>query len=163
MLEEFSRIWLHRFNEVMGTKMRDRKLNSVVVVDDDLVYLQTVGLMLKKIGFDHVKMFSNACDALDWLSGNKPNLIVSDWDMPLLTGHEFLEEVRANPKISEIPFILNTGNLSESYWSQAIASGVTEFLFKPFNFSEFKDSVFIALDLAEFESETSTENKKIAC
>jgi phosphoserine phosphatase RsbU/P len=157
LLEEFSRIWLHRFNEVMGTKMRDRKLNSVVVVDDDLVYLQTVGLMLKKIGFDHVKMFSNACDALDWLSGNKPNLIVSDWDMPLLTGHEFLEEVRANPKI------LNTGNLSESYWSQAIASGVTEFLFKPFNFSEFKDSVFIAMDLAEFESETSTENKKIAC
>ena len=137
-------------------------MNCVVVVDDDAVYLHTVGLMLKKIGFSDVKMFSNACDALDWLGVNKPNLIVSDWDMPMLTGHEFLEEVRADPHTCEIPFILNTGNLSESYWRQAIASGVTEFLFKPFNFSEFKDSVFVALDLVTPEKKSTSTIKNFA-
>jgi len=63
-----------------------------VVVDDDLVYLQTVGLMLKKLGFNDIKLFSNPIDALSYIETTQIDLIVSDWDMPLMTGHEFLEK-----------------------------------------------------------------------
>jgi response regulator RpfG family c-di-GMP phosphodiesterase len=142
--------------------MQSQVKRSAVVVDDDIVYLQTVGLMLKKMGFSDVKMFSNALDALDFVESEKTDLIVSDWDMPMMTGCEFLEEVRRNPRTNSIPFILNTGNHSETYWRQAIAAGVTEFLFKPFGFADFKDSVSIALDLADYDRGQQNARQKKA-
>jgi CheY-like chemotaxis protein len=80
--------------------MESQVKRSAVVVDDDIVYLQTVGLMLKKIGFSvDVKMFSNALDALRLcLKSEKTDLIVSDWDMPMMTGCEFLRRSTSQPK-----------------------------------------------------------------
>jgi len=136
---------------------------KAVVVDDDLVYLQTVGLMLKKLGFQDIKLFSNPIDALTYIETTKIDLIVSDWDMPLMTGCEFLERIRKNPKTNSIPFILNTGNHSEAYWHQAIIAGVTEFLFKPFSFNDFRDSVLIAIDLASYDCRQNNSLSKLAC
>jgi two-component system, sensor histidine kinase and response regulator len=136
---------------------------KAVVVDDDLVYLQTVGLMLKKLGFQDIKLFSNPIDALTYIQTTKIDLIVSDWDMPLMTGCEFLERIRKNPKTNSIPFILNTGNHSEAYWRQAIIAGVTEFLFKPFSFNDFRDSVLIAIDLASYDRRQNNSLSKLAC
>ena len=134
-----------------------------VVVDDDLVYLQTVGLMLKKLGFNDIKLFSNPIDALSYIETTQIDLIVSDWDMSTMTGCEFLEQIRKNPKTNSISFILNTGNRSEAYWRQAITEGVTEFLFKPFSFRDFRDSVFIAIDLASYDRDRHNSVSKLAC
>jgi CheY-like chemotaxis protein len=134
-----------------------------VVVDDDLVYLQTVGLMLKKLGFNDIKLFSNPIDALSYIETTQIDLIVSDWDMSTMTGCEFLEQIRKNPKTNSISFILNTGNRSEAYWRQAITEGVTEFLFKPFSFRDFRDSVFIAIDLASYDRGRHNSVSKLAC
>lgn len=134
-----------------------------VVVDDDLVYLQTVGLMLKKLGFNDIKLFSNPIDALSYIETTQIDLIVSDWDMSTMTGCEFLEQIRKNPKTNSISFILNTGNRSEAYWRQAITEGVTEFLFKPFSFRDFRDSVFIAIDLTSYDRGRHNSVSKLAC
>jgi two-component system, chemotaxis family, chemotaxis protein CheY len=134
-----------------------------VVVDDDLVYLQTVGLMLKKLGFNDIKLFSNPIDALSYIETTQIDLIVSDWDMSTMTRCEFLEQIRKNPKTNSISFILNTGNRSEAYWRQAITEGVTEFLFKPFSFRDFRDSVFIAIDLASYDRGRHNSVSKLAC
>jgi CheY-like chemotaxis protein len=134
-----------------------------VVVDDDLVYLQTVGLMLKKLGFNDIKLFYNPINALSNIETTQIDLIISDWDMPIMTGCEFLEQIRKNPKTNSIPFILNTGNRSEAYWRQAITAGVTEFLFKPFSFRDFRDSVFIAIDLASYDRDRHNSVSKLAC
>ena len=56
-----------------------------VVVDDDLVYLQTVGLMLKK-RFNDIKLFYNPINALSYIETTQIDLIISDWDMPIMTG-----------------------------------------------------------------------------
>jgi CheY-like chemotaxis protein len=134
-----------------------------VVVDDDLVYLQTVGLMLKKLGFNDIKLFSNPIDALSYIETTQIDLIVSDWDMSTMTRCEFLEQIRKNPKTNSISFILNTGNRSEAYWRQAITEGVTEFLFKPFSFRDVRDSVFIAIDLASYDRGRHNSVSKLAC
>lgn len=162
-LASFYQAWLHSLIEMMELTMRSQALRSVVVVvDDDLTYLQTVGLMLKKMGFAQVKLFSNAFDASDWLENEATDLIVSDWDMPVMTGFELLENARANPKTKDIPFIGNTGNLSESYWKQAIACGASEFLFKPFSFFEFRDSVHLVLDMHSSTATRRAHQKKLA-
>ena len=121
-------------------------MRCAIAVDDDPVYLESVGLMLRKVGFAEVRLFCNALDALDWLDGHTPDLIVSDWDMPLMTGRELLEEVRGEASMREIPFILNTGNESQYYLQQAYASGATDFLNKPYSFAQFRESVRNALE-----------------
>ncbi len=122
--------------------MQDKPFRSAIVVDDDVVYLRTVGLMLKKIGFDNIQQFTGADEALDWLAAKQTDLIVSDWDMPTINGLEFLKAVRSSPKTMTTGFILNTGNLSEAYWTQGIQAGASFFLFKPFGFPAFRDAVF---------------------
>jgi response regulator RpfG family c-di-GMP phosphodiesterase len=83
--------------------------------------------------------------------------------MPLMTGCEFLEKIRKNPKTNSVPFILDTGNRSEACWRQAIAAGVAEFLFKPFRYSDFRDSVLIAIDLARYDRRHHDSMSKLAC
>jgi two-component system chemotaxis response regulator CheY len=122
--------------------MQHKQFRSAMVVDDDVVYLRTVGLMLKKIGFADVQQFTGADEALEWLDAEPTELIVSDWDMPTINGLEFLKAVRSSPKTMATAFILNTGNLSETYWTQGIQAGASFFLFKPFGFPDFRDAVF---------------------
>lgn len=114
------------------------------------------------MGFAQVNMFSNAFDALDWLDNQTADLTVNHWDMPVMTGCELLEEVRAEPKTKDTPFPINTGNLSENYWRQAIAFGVTEFPFKPFTYAEFRDSILLALDVHSTVTIGEIDEKKLA-
>ena len=51
---------------------------------------------------------------------------------------------------------------SDLRWKEAIKCGVTEFLFKPFSFQDFKSSVLLALDLAEAESDLEEMDEKLA-
>lgn len=129
--------------------MSSKALGTVVVIDDDVAYLNTVAFMLRSMGFKHVAKFENGFDAIDFIEDNKPDLVVSDWDMPILTGMDVLMLMRDDPELSEIPFILNTGHLGQDRWKEAIKCGVTEFLFKPFSFEDFKESVMLTLELAE--------------
>ena len=132
------------------------------VVDDDVVYLDTVALMLRAIGFKQIKTYENGLDAIEAIENDRPDLVISDWDMPILTGMDVLMLMRDDPELSEIPFILNAGHLGQDRWKEAIKCGVTEFLFKPFSFEDFKESVMLTLELAENEKATDDFEQKLA-
>ena len=123
--------------------------DTAVVVDDDRHFLESVGLMLRRIGFRDIKLFVDAHDALDWLAEGYSDLIVSDLDMPLMNGCEFLQEVRAKPTTVDTPFILNTGNLMPEYRHAAITSGASEYLFKPYKLDDLKEKVLAIVDCSE--------------
>ena len=129
--------------------MCNKCLDTAVVVDDDRHFLESVGLMLRRIGFRDIKLFVDAYDALEWLEEGVSNLIVSDLDMPLMNGCEFLQEVRAKPATVDTPFILNTGNLMPEYRHAAITSGASEYLFKPYKLDELKAKVLAIVDCVE--------------
>ena len=123
--------------------------DTAVVVDDDRHFLESVGLMLRRIGFRDIKLFVDAHDALEWLEEGASDLIVSDLDMPLMNGCEFLQEVRAKPTTVDTPFILNTGNLMPEYRHAAITSGASEYLFKPYKLDDLKAKVLAIVDCVE--------------
>ncbi len=129
--------------------MCNKCFDTAVVVDDDRHFLESVGLMLRRIGFRDIKLFVDAYDALDWLEEGNSNLIVSDLDMPLMNGCEFLQEVRAKSTTIDTPFILNTGNLTPEYRQAAITSGASEYLFKPYKLEELKEKVLAIVDCVE--------------
>jgi len=74
------------------------------------------------------------------------DLIVSDNQMPVMTGLEFLVQVRANPHFGSIPFILYSGNITDEIQRQAHQAGVMAVLNKHYNFSDFFAIVSKALD-----------------
>lgn len=75
-----------------------------------------------------VESAANADDALDRISNDPPDCIISDYNMPSLNGLELLKSVRE--EYPELPFILYTGKGSEAVADEAISAGVTDYLQK---------------------------------
>jgi len=129
--------------------MQVLKDKIIYVIDDDSVHLEMMRFMLRRIGFVHIETFADAESAFEHMQIEKPNVIISDWNMDPVDGLQLLKMVRLNDFLTEVPFIIVTANTSEHYWRDAIMAGVTEFLFKPLNFDVFREAVMIALDISD--------------
>ena len=120
-------------------------MKHILLVDDHEMARQPLKLFLEHQGY--------ACDeaehgasALAWLEqGQHVDLIVSDNQMPVMTGLEFLLQVKANPHFGTIPFILYSGNITDEIQRQAHQAGAVAVLSKPYNFSDFVAVVTKAL------------------
>ena len=120
-------------------------LLSVVVVDDDSSFLDAMKAMLKRIGFQNIYAYDNVEDAWTHIQQDAPSLIISDWNMDPINGYEFLLMMKFEEHSRNIPFIMNTANMSEEYWVKAIGAGADDFLVKPFSFADLKETIEIAL------------------
>ncbi|SIS21642.1 bacterio-opsin activator domain-containing protein [Natronorubrum thiooxidans] len=102
---------------------------TVLIVDNEPGFADLVGEMLEREHEDIVaEPAMDAEEALSTLEERSIDCIVSDYEMPRMTGLELLERVREDDP--ELPFILFTGRGSETVASEAIAAGVTQYLQK---------------------------------
>ncbi len=92
--------------------------------------LQIQKRALQAIDGIEITTAQNGLEALDAFDAGKFDLILSDWNMPAMTGIEFLEAVRIRD--SKIPFIMITTECQKGQVVEAIAAGVTDYLVKPF-------------------------------
>ncbi len=60
-------------------------------------------------------------------------LIISDWNMPNCTGLEFLKKVRADARFGKLPFVMLTAEAEASQVKEALTSGATNYILKPFS------------------------------
>ncbi len=109
---------------------------SILLVDDKPEIAKIIMLYLS--AYD-VKYVENPLIAIAWLSsGNIPDLIISDINMPEMTGEEFLLYLKANDMFSDIPvFILSSVDGSEDR-IRLFEEGAEDFILKPFNPEELK-------------------------
>ncbi len=108
--------------------------SHVLVVDDMGTMRKIVSKSLKEIGFT---TFTEAADgALAWqalTTAQTPvGLIVSDWNMPNCTGIEFLKRVRGDARFKNLPFFLLTAESEKGQIIEALTSGVSGYVIKPF-------------------------------
>ncbi|TKX60786.1 response regulator, partial [Halorubrum sp. SP9] len=102
---------------------------SVLLVDDDPALAGlTADILSEQESQFAVETVTSASEGLDRLATDNFDCIVSDYDMPGQNGIEFLKTVREEDPA--LPFILYTGKGSEAVASDAIASGVTDYLQK---------------------------------
>jgi len=121
-------------------------MKRILLVDDSEMARQALKSFLEHQGYACEEAEHGAA-ALAWLEQGQPvDLIVSDNQMPVMTGMEFLLQVKANPHFNSVPFILYSGNITDEIQRQAHQVGAVAVLSKPYNFSDFVKIVTQALE-----------------
>ncbi|WP_343716890.1 EAL domain-containing protein [Inquilinus sp.] len=84
-----------------------------------------------------VQAFGDPLEALGWLAGHTPDLVIADYKMPNLDGAEFTRRLRGNPHVADVPVIVITAYDDRSFRLQALEAGATDFLQSPVDHHEF--------------------------
>jgi len=105
----------------------------ILVVDDSLTVRTLVERGLKEVGFEVVKA-ENGQAGLNLLkNGVRPDLILSDIDMPVMNGEEFCRNVHSDPVLASIPFVVLSANNDRPIMRRMLQLGADAYLVKPFN------------------------------
>lgn len=104
---------------------------SIVVVDNMQVQIDLASSIFKHAGY-LVYPAQDSHQALALIREHRPNLIVSDVCMPVGSGYELIEAVKADPELRNIPFVFLTSTaMTESERRKGLALGATKYLFRP--------------------------------
>jgi len=118
---------------------------KILFVDDEADLVSTVECRLKWADFDVVTA-PNGKEGLDKAEAEKPNLILLDTNMPIMNGHEMLEQLRKNPRLKDIPVIMLTSVFETRDIAKASSYGITDYVTKPFDFTELVEKISNALE-----------------
>jgi len=108
---------------------------TVLVVDDFSTMRRIVRNVLRELDFKNILEADDGTTAVDVLQSHKVDLIVSDWNMPKMTGLELLKFVRSNDKTKDIPFLMVTAEAQKENIVEAIKAKVSNYIVKPFTAS----------------------------
>ena len=120
--------------------MSDEKALKVLVVDDEIHIVQVVAIKLRNNGFDVITC-ENGAQALKIVSNAKPDVIVTDFQMPVMTGLELVENLRKQPDTAKIPVIMLTARGFAIEDRQKEELNISACLSKPFSPRELLQSV----------------------
>jgi two-component system sensor histidine kinase/response regulator len=119
---------------------------TVFLVVDDFEPMRIVtSSQLRSMGAKAIVMACNGVEALRMLRDRRVDIVLSDWNMPVMTGLELLKAVRADERLSHLPFIMITAEAERDRVAEAIASGVSDLLVKPYTADRFAKRVEKAL------------------
>ena len=114
---------------------------KVLVVDDFSTMRRIVKNTLRQIGFTNIEEAEDGQKAYDRLIVEKFDFVVSDWNMPNMTGIDLLRKVRATPMIKDIPFLMVTAEAKQENIVEAIKAGVSNYIVKPFTVATLDEKV----------------------
>ena len=118
----------------------DLHLPRLLVVDDSLSARKTLETLLNDSGFE-VTTAIDGLDALDKIRTNPPDLILTDLEMPRMSGMELAAIVRNSQKFSDIPIIMITSRSTRKHRGEAEAAGVSAYLTKPWTETAVLDQI----------------------
>ena len=105
---------------------------KIMVVDDMSTMRRIVRNVLKQIGFTNVEEAENGKEALDKLKSEPYGFVVSDWNMPVMTGIDMLRAIRADGSLKDIPVLMVTAEAQKENIVEAVQAGVSNYIVKPF-------------------------------
>ena len=117
--------------------MPEAKSISALVVDDQQTTRAMARLVLKEIGVIDVAVAGSAEAALEQLAARKFSVVISDLNMPGMSGVELAQKIKADPELKSIPVFLAT---SKAYQDQA-GEAVDHFVAKPFMVPDLREAI----------------------
>lgn len=104
----------------------------ILVVDDSSTMRRIIINTLNKIGFKDIVEASNGHEGIDRLSAGGIEMIITDWNMPEMSGIDFIRHVRREPACAKLPVLMVTTNAAKDDIVQALQAGVNNYVIKPF-------------------------------
>lgn len=136
-------------------------IRRVLVVDDSRLQRRILLSSLKKWGFEVIEAESGAA-ALEICEHTFPDLILSDWMMPGMSGLEFCRKLREMPQEAYCYFILFTSKSGKGEVAQGLDAGADDFLTKPVNSDELRARISAGERLLMMERELSEKNRMVS-
>ncbi len=118
----------------------DQKM-KILVVDDFTTMRRIVRNLLKQLGFENIEEAEDGKQAFSKLKEAKYHFIISDWNMPNMTGIELLQNVRSDLELKSLPFLMVTAESEKQKVIEAIKSGVNNYIIKPFTAEILKEKM----------------------
>lgn len=128
-------------------------MTLIVVAEDDPGTLKLLTVVLEKKGHD-VVVAANGADAWERIQALRPDVIVSDVDMPGISGLELLERVRSHPVSALTPFIFLTSLQERRDMRHGMSLGADDYIAKPFRAVELVDAVMAQVNKSNMRAQS---------
>lgn len=113
----------------------------VLVVDDFSTMRRIIKNILRQLGFNNIVEADDGTTAWDVLNKDKIDFIVSDWNMPQMTGIDLLRKVRASDEFGDLPFLMVTAEAQQENIIEAAQAKVSNYIVKPFTAETLKHKI----------------------
>lgn len=117
----------------------------ILVVDDSSTMRRIIVNTLKKLGYIDIIEAGNGREGVEKLLSGSFNLILTDWNMPEMSGIEFIRHVRATPATKDVPVLMVTTNAAKDDIVEALGAGVNSYVVKPFTPDTMRDKLATVL------------------
>lgn len=114
---------------------------KILVVDDFSTMRRIVKNLLRDLGFTNTEEADDGLTALPKLQNGDFDFLVTDWNMPGMTGIDLLKTVRADEKLKTLPVLMVTAEAKKEQIVLAAQAGVNGYVVKPFTASVLKEKI----------------------
>ncbi len=105
---------------------------KVLVVDDFSTMRRIIKNTLRQLGFENVVEADDGESAVRKLESERIDFIISDWNMPKMSGLELLKFVRSHEEFKDLPFLMVTAEAQKENVLEAVKAKVSNYIVKPF-------------------------------
>ena len=120
---------------------------KILTVDDFSTMRRIIRNMLRQLGYNNIFEAEDGVAAFELLQREKVDFVISDWNMPNMSGLELLKAIRADDSLKAIPVLLVTAEALKENVVEAVKAGVNNYVVKPFTAETLKgkiDAIFSA-------------------
>jgi two-component system chemotaxis response regulator CheY len=121
----------------MGTDTNMR----ILVVDDFSTMRRIIKNILRQLGFNNIEEADDGTTAWEMLNKGGIDFVISDWNMPQMTGIELLRKVRSSEEFADMPFLMVTAEAQQENVIEAVQAKVSNYIVKPFTAETLKQKI----------------------
>lgn len=114
---------------------------KILIVDDFSTMRRIIKNLLRDLGFTNTQEADDGTTALPMLRTGDFDFLVTDWNMPGMTGIELLKQVRADAKLVSLPVLMVTAEAKRDQIVEAAQAGVNGYVVKPFTAQVLKEKI----------------------
>ena len=120
--------------------MTDQNM-KILTVDDFSTMRRIIRNMLRQLGYNNIVEAEDGAEALSLLQREKVDFVISDWNMPNMSGLDLLKAIRADDNLKPLPVLLVTAEALKENVVEALKAGVNNYVVKPFTAETLKEKI----------------------
>ena len=120
--------------------MTDQNM-KILTVDDFSTMRRIIRNMLRQLGYTNIVEAEDGAEALSLLQREKVDFVISDWNMPNMSGLDLLKAIRADEHLKPLPVLLVTAEALKENVVEAVKAGVNNYVVKPFTAETLKEKI----------------------